>query len=48
MGIFDSLFGIDITGNGKANILDDMLLMELMEDDEEADDELDLDNEDED
>lgn len=44
----DSLFGIDITGNGKANILDDMLLMELMEDDEEADDELDLDNEDED
>ena len=37
MGIFDSLFGLDITGDGKADMLDDMLLMDLMEDDEEPD-----------
>ena len=37
MGICDSLFGLNITGGGKADMLDDMLLMDLMEDDEEPD-----------
>ena len=32
MGIFDSLFGLDITGDGNADMLDDMLLIDLMED----------------
>lgn len=26
MGLFDSIFGIDITGNGKADMLDDLVM----------------------
>lgn len=36
--MFRSIFGIDITGDGKDDILDDLIIMELL-DDEEAEDE---------
>lgn len=31
----DSIFGIDVTGDGKADILDDLIIIEEMEEDEE-------------
>lgn len=48
MGIFDSLFGLDITGDGNADMLDDMLLIDLMEDAEETNEYADDDFEDND
>ena len=38
MGFFASLFGIDITGNGKADMLDDAILLGLLEEDERRED----------
>lgn len=34
MGLFDSIFGIDITGDGKADMLDDAIILGALEEDE--------------
>ena len=34
MGLFDSIFGIDITGDGKADMLDDAIILGTLEEDE--------------
>ena len=31
MGLFDSIFGIDITGDGKADMLDDAIILEALD-----------------
>lgn len=38
MGLFDSIFGIDITGNGKVDMLDDAIILGLLEEDERRED----------
>ncbi len=34
MGFFDSIFGIDITGDGRADMLDDAIILGALEEDE--------------
>ena len=34
MGLFYSIFGIDITGDGKADMLDDAIILGALEEDE--------------
>lgn len=33
MGLFDSIFGIDILGSGKPDMLDDAVFLEMLEED---------------
>jgi len=33
-----SIFGIDITGDGKADILDDLIMMDILDSDDDPDD----------
>ena len=35
--MFKSIFGIDITGDGKDDILDDLIIMDLLDEEEEED-----------
>lgn len=35
MGLFDSIFGIDIFGTGKPDILDDAVVLGMLEEDED-------------
>ncbi len=35
MGFFDSIFGIDILGDGKADIFDDAIILAALEEDED-------------
>lgn len=35
----DSIFGIDITGDGKADFLDDLIMMDILEEDEDEENE---------
>lgn len=46
MDIFGSIFGLDITGDGNADMLDDILLIDLIEDNEESTDNMYLEDED--
>lgn len=39
-----SIFGIDITGEGKADILDDLIMMDILDSDDDPDDEDDNDD----
>ncbi len=34
MGLFDSIFGIDILGSGKPDMLDDAVFLAMLEEDE--------------
>lgn len=34
MGLFDSIFGIDIFGDGKLDMLDDAIILRALEEDE--------------
>lgn len=34
-----SIFGIDITGDGKADLLDDLIIMDILDEDEAEDEE---------
>ena len=39
-----SIFGIDITGDGKADFLDDMIMIDIIESSEDSDDDSDDDD----
>ncbi len=39
-----SIFGIDITGDGKADILDDLIMMDILDSDDDPDDDDDNDD----
>ena len=34
MGFFDSIFGIDVFGDGKPDVIDDLVILDMLEEDE--------------